>query len=119
VEIYNPLVELPVAHLEALNKLREDSDFKVYIEFLAVLGRARRDALVQSSAEQHDFIRGRILGLNEALTLIPTILKQSDRIANIRKKKEEDRARQRSGPVEQRHLGNPHFWGPRGSGNNH
>ena len=111
-------MELPGEHLEALRRLQEDSDFKLYTEFLAVLGRARRDALVQAGAEQHDFIRGRILGLNEALTLVPTILKQSDRIANIRKEKK-DRARQRSGPVEQRHLGNPHFWGPRGSGNNH
>ena len=106
-------MELKAEHLEALQRLREVSDFKLYIEFLAVLGRAHRDALVQSSAEQHDFIRGRILGPNEALTLIPSVLKQSDRIANIRKEKE-DRARQRSGPVANRHLGNPHFWGLRG-----
>ena len=102
-------MELPREHLEALHRLREDSDFNLYTEFLAVLGRARRDALVQSGAEQHDFIRGRILGLNEALTLIPVVLKQSERVANIRKEKK-DRARQRSGPVEQRHLGSPHWW---------
>ena len=105
-------MELPGEHLEALNRLQEDSDFKLYTEFLAVLGRARRDALVQSSAEQHDFIRGRILGLNEALQLIPTILKQSERIANIRKERK-DRARQRSGSVKQQHLGSPYFWGVR------
>ena len=106
-------MELPRAHLEAFLRLREGSDFRLYLEFLAVLGRARRDALVKVGAEQHDFIRGRILGLNEALQLVSTVLKQSERVANIRKEKE-DNAGKRSDTVEHRrkqHLGSPHFWG--------